>query len=214
MVRNLARLIAIFLADPHLAAQSTDTLHRLVSASSRLLCDARRIRDGAFPAKGPNQPDDYYRMMATSIYPSGSVMSVDEYQKLQSEMAERTSVATGSRPPTTAPSKKRDASATGVDAATSPSKRPQVVASVRPPTPYPHGEESATTPRGQAPDTGSTIPAATNTPPRHEKIILSLNGCRRATCLEPFSNCHLPSQRSMLVTLQQLLVAHVQTIRE
>eukprot|EP00966_Prymnesium_polylepis_P140400 3243253-Prymnesium_polylepis.1 len=148
--------------------------------------------------------------MATSIYPSGCVMSVDEYQRLQNEMAERSSVAPGSRPPTTAPSRKRDASATGADAVASPPKRPQVVASVRPPTPYPHGEEPATTTQGQAPGASSTTSAATDPPPRHEKVILSLNGCRRATSLGPLSNCQSPSNQSMHAPLQQLFVAHVQ----
>ena len=159
------------MADPHLAAHHTDLLHKLVSASNRLLCDARRVRDGAFPAKGPNLPDDYHRQMACSVYPSGYVMSVAEYNKMQKEKAERSETTAPSTPSTN----KRTVDMAGDGASAPSTKRPAIIASVRPPTPYPAQDEALATPRGQQPDTGSAPSTSACSTDRHEKVILCLN---------------------------------------
>ena len=208
IVTHLARIVACLLADPHLAAQNTDLLHKLVSASNRLLCDARRIRDGAFPAKGPNQPDEYYRQMAWSVYPSGCVMSLSDYSKVQEKLAERSQAAA----PPISTAGKRTIEPTD-DAADTPSaKRPAVVASVRPPTPYPHGEEPPINHRGQPSGRSSTRPTTASSSNPHGRVILSLNGCRQAAPFEPFTCYHPLPNQPLLVAPQQLFVTHQQTV--
>ena len=170
VLKGLARTIACFLADPHLAARKTETLHALVSASSRLLCDARRIRDGAFPPRGPNIPDEYYRQMAVSVYPSGCVMSLSEYLKTQKEAVEHAQVATSSGPTLTA---KRRADGASVADAESPTKRP-TIAAVRPATPYPRREAPAPPPCPRP----AAASAAAEAGGSQAKIVLDLNDSR------------------------------------
>ena len=178
----LGRLIACFLADPALAAMMTNTLNQLVSTSNRLLCDARRIRDGAFPAQGANFPDVYHEQLRLSVFPSGYVVPLAEYHRLNPDAApkpasaEEPAPATGKRPcdatPTVAPPVKR-----------------RIVASVRPDTPHPH--EGVHEPPTEA--SGSLevkVPATSTAGPA--RICLSLTSDQSRCVARPWTHSLFP----------------------
>lgn len=177
MNKNLARLIACFLADPYLAASKAHKLYELASSANRLLCDARRIRDGSFPPEGPNVPNEYYRQMALSVYPSGCVVSQDEYQRARHVVIERAKAAV-----TPASTAKRGADPRPATDAEPPAKRP-VVAAVRPATPRPSAPASETQTRPQQTTVDKPAGAPVNSTDHRAKILLNLNGSRCVSAL-------------------------------